>query len=244
MEEMVTQTLSLFGVIYQWLRRVCAPLAKWIFPRHIPYTKVVLFTPNRLTIGRTMAMVPFTALLWFGYPTEAFWLYTVAAIFDFIDGLLAMVHKKLGHQDDPKLGAFLDAFCDKIQWSVATIATLLLANYSGAKTYQILIIAVEAAILLYLEGKLGVVRWQDYQYEKGRADEERQLKAGYSGKLKFALEMIGLGALVLGQTHPRPFEHWSFWVAWPCLLLAMPFAYKSLQGKLEARRRVEKNRGD
>jgi len=55
-----------------------------------------------------------------------------------------------------------------------------------------------------------------------------------SGKLKFSLELIGLGGLILSFPNFN-FKQWTFYVAIISLLLALPFGMRSLKQKLQYR---------
>lgn len=82
---------------------------------------------------------------------------------DHLDGIVAKVQKlTYPNHDDPILGGFLDAFCDKIV-NVLSIWTILLAtNFELMSQNQTLVyLAVCYGVVAY-ETILGVVRVQDY----------------------------------------------------------------------------------
>jgi phosphatidylglycerophosphate synthase len=49
------------------------------------------------------------------YHTTAFLLVVLHDFLDHVDGIVAKAHRKMfGQVDDPLLGGFMDAFCDKV----------------------------------------------------------------------------------------------------------------------------------
>jgi phosphatidylglycerophosphate synthase len=80
---------------------------------------------------------------------------------DHLDGIVAKAQAALGHQDDPHLGCFLDAFCDKVVCAAATGGCLLLAAPSATWTRAAVFNGVPLAVVA-VEIALGVVRVDDY----------------------------------------------------------------------------------
>ncbi len=242
--------VGVFFMGYQWLRKVFAPAIPWIFPRYFPQWltqplmikvlpermiedgRVLFITANVITIFRTVLIIPISILLQMGYVNMGFTLYVIGGILDFVDGLVATVHRKAGYKDNPDLGAFLDAFCDKFYYGVGKIVVLSLGNYEQPLHITILLLA-SALILLQYEVRLGIIRVADYYYNtKNSSSGLLDLRAKGSGKLKFALEMIGIGGLILALPS---FSGWSVYVGTTCLVIAIPFARQSLLGKLKQR---------
>lgn len=82
---------------------------------------------------------------------------------DHLDGIVAKVHREAyPNKDDPLLGGFLDAFCDKIVnvlslWTI--IQTIDLNKVNQIESFFFL--AVSYAVISY-ESIIGVVRVQDF----------------------------------------------------------------------------------
>jgi phosphatidylglycerophosphate synthase len=85
---------------------------------------------------------------------------------DHVDGIVAKVQKRLYGEniDDPLLGGFMDAFCDKIV-NVFSLWTLLQETDFQQTSF---LLTIAFVLLCYtiigLETAIGVVRVQDYFY--------------------------------------------------------------------------------
>ena len=82
---------------------------------------------------------------------------------DHLDGIVAKVHKtKYPDMDDPLLGGFLDAFCDKIV-NVISIWTIIQSINFDLTTFNqsIIFLFVCYGVCIY-EIIIGIVRVQDY----------------------------------------------------------------------------------
>ena len=82
---------------------------------------------------------------------------------DHLDGIVAKVHKtEYPGMDDPLLGGFLDAFCDKIV-NVISIWTIIQSlNYEKTSfTEYFIFLLICYGVCLY-ETIIGIVRVQDY----------------------------------------------------------------------------------
>ena len=81
---------------------------------------------------------------------------------DHLDGIVAKVHRRTyPNQDDPLLGGFLDAFCDKIVnifslWSIIQMTPIYDNNY-----FMLLYVITCYSVIVY-ETIIGVVRVEDY----------------------------------------------------------------------------------
>ena len=246
--------LGWFSQFYTELRKKLMPVAKVLFPRHFPVwlipTRVLNLLPKRLkekdlkgrervffitanvvTIFRTLLVFPIGVLLYEDLILPGFWIYVVGGILDFVDGLVATAHEELGYKDDKDLGAFLDAFCDKFYFFLVLVIVALMAQYTETSSTLLLTSGFATLCLLCYEVVLGIVRVHDYYYNHYEGNgNSLDLRAKGSGKLKMALEMIGLGGLILALP---ALSSWSFWVGLTCLILAIPFAHKSLLSKLK-----------
>ena len=82
---------------------------------------------------------------------------------DHLDGIVAKVHKiKYPDLDDPLLGGFLDAFCDKIVnvvsiWTIIQTINFDLTSFSET----IIFLFICYGVCIY-ETIIGIVRVQDY----------------------------------------------------------------------------------
>ncbi|HAT03870.1 MAG TPA: hypothetical protein DCS29_03815 [Candidatus Magasanikbacteria bacterium] len=236
-----SETIGLFMSWYNFLRAFFEPAVPYVFPRHLPQwlsggQKILFMTANRVTYARTVALVPVGVLMAYEYFMAAFVTFVIAAVMDFVDGLVATVHKKLGHYDDEDFGKFIDAFCDKWFFAGVAAGTLLMLIHHAPMWYT-LITSVTLGTLCVLEAILGTIRALDYLNNKrGNGSAKKvDLRAPGSGKLKMALEMIGLGGLILSL--PSPHAHWAGYVGIVSLATAIPFAYQSLSHKLAERKR-------
>jgi len=243
MEESKTNPLSflinLFNLIYVGLRWFFAPAVPYLFPRRrLPFwmtggRHVEAITANQVTVFRTIMVIPISMLVYHGHYKTAFTTFVVAAVLDFVDGLVATVHRRLGFQDDSDLGKFLDAFCDKIFYILTLSLVLLSGRYEEMDKWTIAGLITISLLSMGCEVWLAVVRVEDYYYNKlNGASGARELKAKGAGKLKFALEMVGVGGLYLSLPSS---DHWSFYVGFTCLACSFPFAVASLKQKLQQR---------
>jgi CDP-diacylglycerol--glycerol-3-phosphate 3-phosphatidyltransferase len=138
--------------------------------------------PNLLTMGR-IVMIPL--FLWFldkGTLHACFWaaiVFTVAAITDLLDGYLA---RRMGIVS--VLGKFLDPLADKL----IVMASLVWMVPMGRIPAW--------AVVLLLARELGINGLRSIAASEGVV-----IAAGQDGKVKTALQMIGIIALVLGYPY-------------------------------------------
>lgn len=148
--------------------------------------------PNILTLSRILAVPLFVILMWkatwIGY-SAAFLLYCLAGITDYIDGYLARAQGTVS-----KLGIFLDPIADKIM--VVSVIVMLIHNG------QIVNWAVIPALVIILR-EIAVSGLREFL-----ATACVSLPVSQLAKWKTALQMIALGALILGPSS----GHW-----WPDL---------------------------
>ena len=142
--------------------------------------------PNMLTMGRILLIPPVMVLMLKGSPRDAFWaalLFSVAAITDYLDGYLA---RKKGLVS--VLGKLLDPLADKL----IVMATLVVAAQLGhiPGWFVVLLLAREIGIggLRSIAGQEGLV-----------------IDVVEAGKLKTALQLCGLIALILHYPYPIDF---------------------------------------
>lgn len=209
-----------FSKFYKWIRKTLSPGFKKYWPNCI--------TADMVTIGRVVFFIPIGILFHLGYICASFLLYVWAVFCDFLDGMVAKI------QGPTKRGAMLDAVCDKIFWILSTTIILSLNKYSKSSLLSVILLIGLTIILGLLETVLLVIRVDDYYCTIKNGARDRKLKAPKSGKIKFCLESIGTGALIVA--YPSPLLHWGGYLAIFCFALAIPFAYLSLRHKLQARR--------
>jgi cardiolipin synthase (CMP-forming) len=152
----------------------------------------VLSLPNILTLSRIVTVPLLVALLWWpswhlGY-LLAFGVYCLMGITDYFDGYLARAQGTVS-----KLGQFLDPIADKIM--VAAVILVLAAQgvlrgpYVGdMHVIAGLIILIREIAVSGLREFLGPLRVS--------------VPVSRLAKWKTALQMISLGALILGQALP------------------------------------------
>ena len=83
---------------------------------------------------------------------------------DHLDGIVAKVQKvTYPNQDDPLLGGFLDAFCDKIvnEFSLWTIIQTSQLQGSWSELHSYTFLAICYGVIAY-ETVLGIVRVEDF----------------------------------------------------------------------------------
>jgi phosphatidylglycerophosphate synthase len=227
----MTKILVFFGEKYEGLRKFFWPICKILFPRYIKIfgKKYLFMTANRITIGRTAMLVPF-AFVYAWSQKLALIIFIVSVVFDFVDGLVAKIHKKEGHLDDGDLGAYLDAFLDKVFWVGTALIVLAFHDYQDYPTIINILIYLIPSILIFIEIVLGVIRTQDFYANKWQKKleifkKEKDLRAKASGKLKMFLESLGLAILILGHQT----------LAIIILIIAIPFGIKSIMEKINSK---------
>ncbi len=139
--------------------------------------------PNLLT-GLRIVMIPAVlALLDRAGPRDCYWaaiLYAVAAITDFFDGWIARRQGLVS-----VLGKFLDPLADKL----IVMATLVwLVNMGRIETW---------VVVLLLGRELSITGLRSIASSEGVV-----IAAGDGGKLKTALQMIGILCLIIGYPYP------------------------------------------
>jgi cardiolipin synthase (CMP-forming) len=143
--------------------------------------------PNILTLSRIFTVPLLVALLWypgweFGYGL-GFLLYCLMAITDYFDGYLARAQGTVS-----KMGIFLDPIADKIM--VASVIVMLIATQDIAG-YQV----IPALIILLREIAVSGLR-------EFLAELRVSMPVSRLAKWKTALQLLSLGALILGGAFP------------------------------------------
>jgi CDP-diacylglycerol--glycerol-3-phosphate 3-phosphatidyltransferase len=153
----------------------------------------MLTLPNILTLSRILAMPVMVLLLWHPSPWDyglAFGLYVLVAITDYFDGYLARAQGQIS-----KLGQFLDPIADKIM--VAAVIIMLVASRKADGDPPILqdVSIIPALIILLREIMVSGLR-------EFLADLRVSMPVSHLAKWKTTLQLVALGALILGGALP------------------------------------------
>ncbi|KAH3770174.1 uncharacterized protein LOC127844441 isoform X2 [Dreissena polymorpha] len=230
---------------YSPLQTTLSPLVARI-PRAIEVKghKVNVFTANIASWTRTFLVIPIAWCLKYNHPVIAFLCVLFHDFLDHLDGIVAKVQKSVyGQLDDPLLGGFMDAFCDKIVNCLALWSILLVTDFSQMTTQQCWMFVSACTVIIAYEFVLGVVRVQDYfqafysrKYESKTTESTPNVAAVMEGKLKEKLESMGIAFLCMAQTSTNPCTSTSGITGIVCLLLSIRLAHASLEHKLKPRR--------
>ena len=100
----------------------------------------------------------------YDYPVIACLLVLFHDFLDHVDGIVAKVQKRLYGEniDDPLLGGFMDAFCDKIVTIFSLWTILQETNFEQTSLVVSLAFVLLCYTIIGLETAIGVVRVQDY----------------------------------------------------------------------------------
>jgi CDP-diacylglycerol--glycerol-3-phosphate 3-phosphatidyltransferase len=153
----------------------------------------MLTLPNLLTLSRIFAVPILVFLLWQPRPIDyaiTFVLYCIVGITDYFDGYLARAQGQIS-----KLGQFLDPIADKIM--VASVIIMLIASRRADGDAPILqdFSVIPALIILLREIIVSGLR-------EFLAELRVSMPVSHLAKWKTTLQMIALGALVLGGAMP------------------------------------------
>jgi len=148
--------------------------------------------PNLLTLSRILAVPILVFLLWRPAPLDyaiIFVLYCVVGITDYFDGYLARAQGQIS-----KLGQFLDPIADKIM--VAAVIMMLVSSrkMSGEPVIHGLHI-IPALIILLREIIVSGLR-------EFLAESQVSVPVSALAKWKTTLQLVALGALILGGSVP------------------------------------------
>jgi len=147
-----------------------------------PLSEEVKKLPNLLTLGRIALIPPVMALLLLDSPAGNFWavlLFSVAAVTDWLDGYLA---RKQGLES--LLGKLLDPLADKLIVQAVLILCAELHRIPG--WFVVLLLSREIAIT----GLRAIA-----------SSEGLQIDVVQSGKIKTALQLVGLVTLILHERY-------------------------------------------
>ena len=159
----------------------------------------MLTLPNLLTLSRILAVPILVFLLWRPTPIDyavTFVLYCIVGITDYFDGYLARAQGQIS-----KLGQFLDPIADKIM--VAAVIIMLMASRRANGDPPILqdVNIIPALIILLREIIVSGLR-------EFLADLKVSIPVSTLAKWKTTLQLVALGALILGGALPaEPWVH-------------------------------------
>ena len=179
----------------------------------------MLSLPNLLTLSRILAVPILVFLLWRPQPIDyaiTFILYCVVGLTDYLDGYLARAQGLTS-----RLGQFLDPIADKIMVAAVIVMLVSSRNHSGDPIIHSFHI-VPALIILLREIIVSGLR----EYLAGL---QVSVPVSALAKWKTTLQLVALGALILGGALPRmPWVHEvgiaSLWAA-AALTLMTGYSY-------------------
>jgi cardiolipin synthase len=157
----------------------------------------MLTLPNILTLSRIVAVPLLVALLWrpgwFEYALT-FVLYCLVGITDYFDGYLARARGTVS-----KLGIFLDPIADKIM--VAAVILMLVSTRAHTDPVIHGLHIVPALVILIREIAVSGLR-------EFLAGLQVSVPVSALAKWKTTLQLVALGALILGEAVPQwPWVH-------------------------------------
>ncbi len=168
----------------------------------------MLTLPNLLTLSRILAVPILVFLLWRPLPIDyaiTFVLYCIVGITDYFDGYLARAQGRIS-----RLGQFLDPIADKIM--VAAVLMMLISSRKANPVPEIDGLNIIPALVILLR-EIIVSGLREYL-----APLNVSMPVSRLAKWKTALQLVALGALILGGAVPHsPWVHEvgiiSLWVA-------------------------------
>jgi CDP-diacylglycerol--glycerol-3-phosphate 3-phosphatidyltransferase len=182
----------------------------------------MLTLPNLLTLSRIFAVPILVFLLWRPTPIDyaiTFALYCIVGITDYFDGYLARAQGQIS-----KLGQFLDPIADKIM--IAAVIIMLMASRRANGDPPIIedLHIIPALIILLREMIVSGLR-------EFLADLRVSMPVSHLAKWKTTLQLIALGALILGGALPA--ETWIHLVGlaslWAAAALTLVTGYDYLR---------------
>ena len=132
-------------------------------------------TASKITIMRMVLVPVFLALVYTGHNVAGFVVYVLACLSDYVDGYVARHYNQI-----TDFGKFMDPLADKI----LVLAAMCFFVERG------MIPGWAVAIVLFREFAVSGLRLL-------AVEQQRVIAAGWSGKIKTASTMVGLGLLLL-----------------------------------------------
>ena len=158
----------------------------------------MLSLPNLLTLSRILAVPILVFLLWRPAPLDyaiTFVLYCVVGITDYFDGYLARAQGRIS-----RLGQFLDPIADKIM--VGAVLIMLISSRKANPVPEIAGLHIIPALVILLR-EIIVSGLREFL-----AELKVLIPVSALAKWKTTLQLIALGALILGGAVPHaPWVH-------------------------------------
>jgi CDP-diacylglycerol--glycerol-3-phosphate 3-phosphatidyltransferase len=158
----------------------------------------MLTLPNLLTLSRILAVPILVFLLWRPAPLDyaiTFVLYCVVGITDYFDGYLARAQGRIS-----RLGQFLDPIADKIM--VGAVLVMLISSRKANPMPEIAGLHIIPALVILLR-EIIVSGLREFL-----AELRVSIPVSALAKWKTTLQMVALGALILGGAVPdMPWVH-------------------------------------
>jgi len=158
----------------------------------------MLSLPNLLTLSRIFAVPILVFLLWRPAPLDyaiTFVLYCLVGITDYFDGYLARAQGRIS-----RLGQFLDPIADKIM--VGAVLIMLISSRKANPVPEIAGLNIIPALVILLR-EIIVSGLREFL-----AELKVSIPVSALAKWKTTLQMVALGALILGGAVPdMPWVH-------------------------------------
>lgn len=205
----------LFIKSYRWLNS--------LFEKRLARAIPSPITPNMITVFRTLLAVPIVFLIFYGFMAAGMTMFVFSGVLDYVDGALAR-----GRNEVSELGKFLDPISDKVFF--ISLALPFAARIYSVSPEDGIAIAVLVIVLFStgIEILLTSIRVRDFGLNMVDGSPKKEIKATYAGKLKFDLQAIAMGALIVAfPDSANPF----CLVALTALALSLPLAALSIAHK-------------
>jgi cardiolipin synthase len=168
----------------------------------------MLTLPNLLTLSRIFAVPILVFLLWRPTPIDyavTFILYSIVGITDYFDGYVARAQGRIS-----RLGQFLDPIADKIM--VAAVLVMLISSRKANPVPEIGGLHIIPALVILLR-EIIVSGLREFL-----APLNVSMPVSTLAKWKTTLQLVALGALILGGAFPA--DNWIHLVGLGSLWLA------------------------
>ena len=136
--------------------------------------------PNILSISRVLLLVPIIFLFEYSFYLASLIIFIIASVTDYLDGYFARKNNLSSNT-----GALLDLLADKI--FIATLLVWITYNFEN------IFILISSILIISREISIGYLRLYIISINKKVDD----VKSDFSGKLKTAVQMIGLGFFLI-----------------------------------------------
>lgn len=180
---------ALNKLISLYVTLIYKPINNTLHPFFLAHPLYPWVTPNRVTVCRTLLLIPTIIFLLLGHTFLACLLVLFNDFCDIIDGIVYRAHTELNIKYDNRFGAFFDAVCDKIfnvsVWYSWLIIEIVHHGFALAQLIIITLILIESLLF-----------WRRVElYYSNMPDSA--LSASSSGKAKQTFEMLGTAFLFM-----------------------------------------------